>query len=69
VDSKDVAPETVPDTVTRQFDARKYAKYVLLEGSPGEKRELLGAVKSKLVLKDKTIIKKDLDNIGDGDMI
>ncbi len=45
-----------------QFDARKYAKYVLREGTPGEKRELLGAVKSKLVLKDKKIIKEQLEN-------
>ncbi|HEY5221110.1 MAG TPA: recombinase family protein [Candidatus Paceibacterota bacterium] len=38
-----------------EFDARKYARYVLREGTPGEKRELLGAVKSKLILKDKKI--------------
>jgi DNA invertase Pin-like site-specific DNA recombinase len=40
------------------FDAAKYATYVLREGSPGEKRELLGAVKSRIILKDKIIIKE-----------
>lgn len=38
-----------------RFDPVKYATYVLREGSEGEKRELLGAVKSGLVLRNKKI--------------
>jgi hypothetical protein len=34
-----------------------------------ERRELLGAVKSAIILKDKRIIKGDLENVGDGDMM
>jgi len=34
---------------------REYAKYVLKEGSTSEKRELLGHLRSRLVLNDKTI--------------
>ena len=34
---------------------REYAKYVLKEGSISEKRELLGHLRSRLVLKDKKI--------------
>lgn len=35
-----------------KIDIRNYAKYVLREGSNEEKRELLGCLKSQLVLKD-----------------
>ena len=34
---------------------REYAKYVLKEGSISEKRELLGHLRSRLVLNDKKI--------------
>ena len=34
---------------------REYAKYVLKEGSISEKRELLGHLRSRLILKDKKI--------------
>lgn len=34
---------------------REYAKYVLKEGTPIEKRELLGNLRSRLIYKDKTI--------------
>lgn len=37
------------------FDAKSYAIYLLTEGSLTEKRELLSNLKSKLMLKDKTI--------------
>lgn len=37
------------------FDAPKYAFYILREGSPDEKRELLGTIKNKLVMKDKRV--------------
>jgi len=35
---------------------RVFAKYVLMEGSALEKRELLANLKSKLILKDKKIL-------------
>ena len=38
------------------IDPKFYAKYLLKSGSTIEKRELLGSLKSKLVLKDKIII-------------
>ena len=38
-----------------EFDAKAYAIYLLTEGSLTEKRELLSNLKSKLILKDKTI--------------
>ena len=36
-------------------NTREYAKYVLREGTPLEKRELLGHLRSRLVLNDKRI--------------
>lgn len=41
--------------VIGDVDIRNYAKYVLRDGADIEKRELLGCLKSKLVLSDKTI--------------
>lgn len=38
------------------IDPKSYAKYLLKSGSIIEKRELLGSLKSKLVLKDKGLI-------------
>lgn len=38
-----------------EIDVRTYAKYLLKEGSPTEKRELLSCLKNTLVLKDKKI--------------
>ncbi|MDD4628321.1 MAG: hypothetical protein PHE68_02910 [Candidatus Peribacteraceae bacterium] len=35
-----------------KVDVRNYAKYVLREGSNEEKRELLGCLKSPLILKN-----------------
>jgi DNA invertase Pin-like site-specific DNA recombinase len=43
--------ETEPD----EFDMRSYAVYLLTEGSATEKRELLGNLKSRLILKDKAL--------------
>lgn len=37
------------------IDIRNYAKYILREGNLIEKRELLGAIKSKIIIKDKKI--------------
>jgi len=39
-------------------DIRNYAKYVLVEGSRDEKREILNCIRSKLELKDKTVYLK-----------
>lgn len=36
-------------------DIRNYAKYVLRDGADVEKRELLGCLKSKIMMKDKEI--------------
>jgi len=36
-------------------DVRNYAKYMLKEGTMIEKRELLGCLKNRIVLKDKQI--------------
>lgn len=38
-----------------EIATREYAKYVLHEGTPSEKRELMGNLRSRLVLKDKKI--------------
>ncbi len=38
-----------------EFDARSYAMYVLNEGTPTEKLELLGTVRNKLVLKNRIV--------------
>ena len=38
-----------------EVSTREYAKYVLREGTPIEKRELLGNLRTRLVLKDKRI--------------
>jgi hypothetical protein len=40
----------------KDVDMRNYAKYVLREGSIIEKREVLGYLESKLIMKDKKII-------------
>ena len=39
----------------KDIDIRNYARYILKEGQDIEKRELLGCLKSKIVLKDKKI--------------
>ncbi|MEK7070265.1 MAG: recombinase family protein, partial [Patescibacteria group bacterium] len=41
--------------MNRKIDLREYAKHVLRKGGIGEKRELLGCLKSRLLLKDKNI--------------
>ena len=43
------------DKIEIDVDTRNYAKYLLREGTLIEKRELLGCLKSKLMLKDKKI--------------
>jgi DNA invertase Pin-like site-specific DNA recombinase len=42
----------------KDLDIRSYAKYVLKEGSIMEKREVLGCLKSKLIMSDKKITLK-----------
>jgi len=37
------------------IDTRNYAKYILMEGSKDEKRELLKYLRSRIELKDKII--------------
>lgn len=43
------------DRKLKEIDIRSYAKYILLEGTKQEKRDLLECLKSKIYLKDKTI--------------
>jgi hypothetical protein len=44
-----------PVIVENEVSTREYAKYVLKEGTPIEKRELLGNLRSRLVYTDKKI--------------
>jgi hypothetical protein len=37
------------------IDLKTYAKYILKEGSNEEKRELMGCLESKVVMKDKIV--------------
>lgn len=41
--------------IEKKINVRTYAKYLLKEGSIVEKRELLFCMKSKLVIKNKTV--------------
>ena len=43
------------DRENKKINAKNYAKYLLKEGSIYEKRELLFNLRSKLILKNKTI--------------
>jgi len=45
----------------KDIDIRNYAKYVLMESSDLEKRELLGCLRSKIFLKNKSIFLKNHD--------
>ena len=47
------------DIVVQEIDIRNYAKYLLRDGSDTEKRELLGCIKSKIFIKNKSIYIKD----------
>ena len=38
-----------------EVNIKNYAKYILLEGTKQEKRDLLECLKSKLILKDKVL--------------
>ncbi len=42
-------------TADKAFDMKAYAIYLLTEGSMAEKRELLANLKSKLIMKNKTL--------------
>ena len=48
--------ETEFDKQSYEADVRKYAKYVLINGSREEKREILRTVRTRLVLKNKEIL-------------
>jgi hypothetical protein len=39
----------------KETDIRNYAKYILKEGTVGEKRELLANLRSRIVYKDKIL--------------
>ena len=43
------------DIQIQDIDVRNYAKFILKDGLIQEKRELLGCLKSKILLKDKVI--------------
>ncbi len=43
----------------KEMDFRKYAKYLLKNGSPGEQLELLEHLRNRLVLKDRAITLAD----------
>lgn len=47
--------KTEEEYEAKDVDIRNYAKYVLKEGSIFEKRDLMGCLKSKLVIKEKSI--------------
>ncbi|MFA5830868.1 MAG: hypothetical protein WC878_03510 [Candidatus Paceibacterota bacterium] len=47
--------ETEFDKKNYEADIRKYAKYILANGSKDEKREVLGCLKTKLEIKGKEI--------------
>ncbi len=47
--------QTKTKVVVKDIDIRNYAKYLLHEGKPVEKRELLSCLKSKTLLKEKVI--------------
>lgn len=44
-----------PKIEVKEIDIRNYAKYLLLEASDPEKRELLGCLKSKILLANKIV--------------
>jgi site-specific DNA recombinase len=49
---------------TSEIDIRNYAKYILREGTTGEKRELLGCLKSRISLQQKMVkIERDGWNV------
>lgn len=47
--------DTAQLTAICNLNVRNYAKYTLKEGAMLEKRELLGCLKNRIVLKDKKI--------------
>lgn len=44
----------------KEVDIRNYAKYILRDGKDFEKRELLGCLKSEIILLDKNITLKSI---------
>ena len=46
---------TPPKTKVADVDIRNYAKYILRDGTTLEKRELLSCLRSKILMKQKTI--------------
>ncbi len=43
-------------SVEKDFDPRRYAAHILNRGTIEEKRELLGCIKNKLIVKDKHLM-------------
>ena len=46
---------TKPELSKIEFDPKQYATYVLTQGTIEEKREFLGSVRSKIILKNKVV--------------
>ncbi|MFW5853277.1 MAG: hypothetical protein ACOCU8_01380 [Patescibacteria group bacterium] len=44
------------------LDIKSYIKHVLIEGTVEEKRELLGEIQNKLILKERKIILENISN-------
>ena len=49
---------TEPKDGQKDIDLRNYAKYLLKEGSIVEKRALLSCLKSRIVMRDKKVVKE-----------
>ena len=47
----------------KEIEIKNYGKYILQEGTLSEKRELLGSIKNKILLRDKEIIKGEICQI------
>jgi predicted component of type VI protein secretion system len=53
--SAGVLGQNAENNQVSRVDVRQYAKYILREGTKEEKHELLGCLKSKVLLKDGNI--------------
>jgi len=52
---KKIVRESRGDEIVKETDIRKYAKHLLREGSPTEKRELLANLRSRMIYKNKEL--------------
>ena len=46
----------ISDEIVKEIDIRKYAKHLLREGSPTEKRELPSNLRSRMIYKNKELL-------------